>query len=100
MIDLQNRLGHRQGLNLFRKVRGEDDRTVETQSDRKSVGSEISWGVRFASTGQCRRFLEELAEEVWQRMLEAFPSIQEPKPKRIQVKLYRKQEGSGQSKKH
>lgn len=100
LIELQNRLGHRQGLNLFRKIRGEDDRTVGFQADRKSVGSEVSWGVRFASTGQCRRFLEELGTEVWQRQLEAFPGISEPKPKRLQIKLYRRQDGAGESKKH
>lgn len=100
LSELQNRLGHRQGLNLFKKARGEDDRTVGMQSDRKSVGSEVSWGVRFSSTGQCRRFLEELSVEVWQRMIEAFPAVPEPKPKRIQIKLYRKQEGAGQAKKH
>ena len=100
LSELQNRLGHRQGLNLFRKARGEDDRSVGMQSDRKSVGSEVSWGVRFASTGQCRRFLEELGAEVWQRMIEAFPAVPEPKPKRLQIKLYRKQEGAGQAKKH
>ena len=100
LSDLQNRLGYRQGLNLYRKVRGEDDRTVGAQSERKSVGSEVSWGVRFASSGQCRRFLGELGGEVWQRMTEAFPSIPEPKPKRLQIKLYRRQEGAGASKKH
>lgn len=100
LSELQNRLGHRQGLNLFRKIRGEDDRAVSMQTERKSVGSEVSWGVRFASIGQCRRFLEELGGEVWQRMLEAFPGIPEPKPKRLQIKLYRRQEGAGQSKKH
>lgn len=100
LTDLQNRLGNRQGLNLFRKARGEDDRSVGVQLDRKSVGSEISWGVRFSSLSQCRRFLDDLGNEVWQRMLDAFPSIPEPKPKRIQVKLYRKQEGAGASMKH
>ena len=100
LSELQNRLGNRQGLNLFRKIRGEDDRTVGTQIDRKSVGSEVSWGIRFASTGQCRRFLDELGTEVWQRMSEAFPGILEPKPRRIQIKLYRRQVGAGQSKKH
>ena len=100
LSEFQNRLGHRQGLNLFRKIRGEDDRSVGIQSDRKSVGSEVSWGVRFASTGQCRRFLEELGLEVWQRMLEAFPGTLEPKPKRLQIKLYRRQAGAGQAKKH
>jgi DNA repair protein REV1 len=98
--ELQSRLGHGQGLNLFRKARGEDDRTVGMQSDRKSVGSEVSWGVRFASIGQCKRFLEELGGEVWERMIEAFPAVPEPKPKRLQIKLYRKQEGAGQAKKH
>ena len=98
--ELQNRLGHGQGLNLFRKARGEDDRQIGIQSDRKSVGSEVSWGVRFASIGQCKRFLEELGAEIWQRMVEAFPTVPEPKPKRLQIKFYRKQEGAGQAKKH
>lgn len=100
LSELQSRLGHRQGLNLYRKVRGEDDRIVGTTAERKSVGSEVSWGVRFASVGQCRRFLDELGGEVWQRMLEAFPTISEPKPKRLQIKLYRRQEGAGAAKKH
>lgn len=97
--DLQTKLGYSIGLGLFQKLRGQDDRPVSPESDRKSVGSEVSWGVRFSSMAQCRRFLDEMAKEVWQRMTDAFSSISEPRPRKIQIKLHRRQEGSGASKK-
>lgn len=99
--ELQSALGQRLGRSLYDKIRGQDDRRVSSDSDRKSVGSEVSWGVRFASVAQCRRFLEEMCEEVWQRMVEAFPEqrVDQIRPQRIQLKLHRRQFGAGESQK-
>lgn len=76
MPALQGLLGPRNGLKLFQSLRGIDDRPWSSGgadgSDANhlpaSVGSEVSWGIRFGTVGQVKRFMDELSTQVWERL--------------------------------
>ena len=108
---LQAEFGPKIGEALYAKARGQDDRRVhdaandgsEKGGHRKSVGSEVSWGVRFDSLSQCKRFIDDLAREIWQRLGEAFPGKdlhRDVHPRRLQLKLYRRQKNAPAPHKH
>lgn len=44
---LQKHFGQKTGQMLFRYARGEDERTLKTAIERKSVSAEINYGIRF-----------------------------------------------------
>ena len=44
---LQREFGPKTGQSLHRYSRGEDDRPVKTDQERKSVSAEINYGIRF-----------------------------------------------------
>jgi impB/mucB/samB family C-terminal domain len=46
-------------------------RRVQPPPPRKSIGAELSWGIRFDGAEEAERFLDKLAEEVWARMAAA-----------------------------
>jgi len=104
---LQTEFGPKMGSTLYAKARGQDDRRAGDQfldgtgsgSHRKSVGSEVSWGVRFENLSQCRRFVDDMSREIWSRLSEAFPD-KDLKPRRLQLKLYRRRENAPAPHKH
>ncbi len=49
---------------------------------RKSVGTQISWGVRFSELAQVQRFLDDMAREIQKRMKEV-----NARGKRINLKV-------------
>jgi len=67
---LQQQFGQKNGAKLWNLSRGIDDRTVQTFHQRKSIGTQISWGVRFKEMDQVRKFLEDVSAEVSRRMRE------------------------------
>lgn len=44
---LQKEFGPKTGLHLYQSCRGEDERVLKTDKDRKSVSAEINYGMRF-----------------------------------------------------
>eukprot|EP01122_Echinamoeba_exundans_P018044 TRINITY_DN9964_c0_g1_i1.p1 TRINITY_DN9964_c0_g1~~TRINITY_DN9964_c0_g1_i1.p1 ORF type:complete len:766 (+),score=136.72 TRINITY_DN9964_c0_g1_i1:239-2299(+) len=67
---LQLWFGDKQGLMLYDFSRGRDDRPVQTQHKRKSVGTQISWGVRLFTLDDVKKFLNDVAQEVSKRLKE------------------------------
>ncbi len=126
---LQSTLGPKIGLKVFQSLRGIDDRPLNGDSvkERKSVGSEVSWGIRFATVGQVKRFVDEICSQVWERLLgeseECMVADEEAKdrdimstkdveistnttpstpiriPRKVAVKLYRRSPTAGDPKK-
>ncbi|CAN0388936.1 unnamed protein product, partial [Scytosiphon promiscuus] len=61
-------LGDKTGLSLWEACRGIDKRPVQAPPDRKSIGAEVNYGVRFDTQAQASGFLSELAVELSRRM--------------------------------
>ncbi|URE45778.1 impB/mucB/samB family C-terminal domain [Musa troglodytarum] len=65
---LQKDFGIRIGDMLWNYCRGIDNRTVEVVQERKSVGAEVNWGIRFNNLTDCHHFLVNLCKEVSLRL--------------------------------
>ncbi|CAM9509641.1 unnamed protein product, partial [Laminaria digitata] len=61
-------LGDKTGQALWEACRGIDKRPVQAPPDRKSIGAEVNYGVRFDTQEQANAFLSELALELSKRM--------------------------------
>ncbi|CAM9347459.1 unnamed protein product, partial [Hapterophycus canaliculatus] len=61
-------LGEKTGRALWEACRGIDKRPVQAPPDRKSIGAEVNYGVRFDTQAQAVGFLSELAVELSRRM--------------------------------
>eukprot|EP00850_Spirogloea_muscicola_P009346 SM000052S17738 [mRNA] locus=s52:446247:455495:+ [translate_table: standard] len=68
---LRTEFGMKTGDMLYCFARGEDNRPVQAAQDRKSIGAEVNWGVRFKSEMDGHKFLEGLVREVCARLAEA-----------------------------
>ncbi|RKP27377.1 hypothetical protein SYNPS1DRAFT_21082 [Syncephalis pseudoplumigaleata] len=64
---LQCWFGTSTGQMLYSFARGIDERPLQTTSNRQSISTNVSWGVRFVHTHQVEKFIGELAEEVARR---------------------------------
>eukprot|EP01105_Mastigella_eilhardi_P008001 TRINITY_DN1978_c0_g1_i6.p1 TRINITY_DN1978_c0_g1~~TRINITY_DN1978_c0_g1_i6.p1 ORF type:complete len:356 (+),score=50.16 TRINITY_DN1978_c0_g1_i6:158-1069(+) len=53
---------------LFNSTRGLDSQPLRLVQPRKSVGTQISWGVRYETDEQMKAFLSDMAAEVSKRM--------------------------------
>ncbi|KAH6558045.1 hypothetical protein KP509_1Z081200 [Ceratopteris richardii] len=69
---LQGDFGVKTGDMLWCYARGIDNRQVQNYQERKSIGAEVNWGVRFNSPSDAHHFLTSLCEEVSGRLQEAF----------------------------
>ena len=69
LMKLQELFGKR-GTMLYYFVRGEDDRPVEPERTRKSVGKEITFESDMTDPAEMRSTLEHLAEQVALRLIE------------------------------
>ena len=65
---LQKELGNKVGGTMYNFSRGMDTRELVEDRQRKSVGAEVNWGIRFETQEQVKRFLYDLAAEVSRRM--------------------------------
>ena len=65
---LRRALGPKSGAQLRDAARGVDDRAWEARPPRKSVGAQVTWGVRFQEASEAVAFVEKLAGEVSDRM--------------------------------
>ena len=64
---LRRALGPKSGAQLRDAARGVDDRAWEARPPRKSVGAQVTWGVRFQEASEAVAFVEKLAGEVSDR---------------------------------
>lgn len=72
-LQLQAWFGSKAGDAMYGAARGQavNEAAVGSQKPRKSVGVEITWGVRFSSDTAIRAFVDKLAQEVMRRAAEA-----------------------------
>lgn len=70
---LQTEFGERHGQLFYEVARGIDVAPVRPLKPRKSIGAEVSWGVRFTNDEgeKVSKFLSDLADEVSSRVLAA-----------------------------
>ncbi|KAF8162778.1 hypothetical protein B0H34DRAFT_650257 [Crassisporium funariophilum] len=61
-------LGKSTGETLYNAVRGIDDKKLESDKPRKSVSSEINYGIRFENNEQAETFIRQMASEVKRRL--------------------------------
>ena len=66
---LRSLLG-KQGSQLYRFVRGEDDRPIEPTRERKSVGKEVTFERDLVDRDHMERVIEQLAKQVEHRLVE------------------------------
>ncbi|XP_078589278.1 DNA repair protein REV1-like isoform X2 [Branchiostoma floridae x Branchiostoma japonicum] len=68
---LQREFGPKTGQALYRSCRGQDDRQLKVERERKSVSAEINYGIRFTKDTEAENFMYNLAEEVQRRLQKA-----------------------------
>jgi len=68
---LEKEFGQKTGSALYDGVRGVDNRELQGVAERKSVGAEVNWGVRFDEDHQVQKFIMDLSMEVSNRLKEA-----------------------------
>jgi len=67
LADLAQRHG-KWGHELYRLCRGEDDRAVEPDRERKSLSNERTYGENLTTLDECRAALEELVSELQEEL--------------------------------
>lgn len=73
--NLRREFGQKIGVNIHNFLNGIDDRPLQLMKDRKTVGAEIGWGVRFHRMDQLRKFVKDLSAEVERRMRRIDPRL-------------------------
>ncbi|KAF8455467.1 hypothetical protein BGX38DRAFT_1267062 [Terfezia claveryi] len=68
---LRTVVGSKTGEKLWNFAHGIDHAEVGDVPERKSVGVDVSWGVRFETQAQAEEFLQNLAGELHRRLVEA-----------------------------
>ena len=91
---LQDLLGNKLGDIVFKYAFGEDSRAVSPLTERKSVGAEINWGVRFESSLDAEKFLKSISQQVSDRLEHA-----KMKGKCITLKIKKRREGAAEPRK-
>lgn len=90
VLMLQQWFGENAGPALLQKSQGIDDTPLKTQpAPRKSIGAQVSWGVRFSTVAQVEVFVRELCAELNARCLHAAMH-----GKTLTVKVWRKRENA------
>lgn len=95
--ELQELIGKKAGCVTYDYAFGQDDRRVVASSaglERKSVGAEINWGIRFESERDAETFLRNLSQHVYDRLQEL-----KMKGKNITLKIKKKRQGAGEPRK-
>ncbi|EFJ32197.1 hypothetical protein SELMODRAFT_407478 [Selaginella moellendorffii] len=68
---LRKHFGAKTGETLYNHARGIDHRKVQAPQEKKSIGAEVNWGVRFSTPADAQNFLVTLSEEVASRLRKA-----------------------------
>lgn len=89
LSELQEWYGVKTGKMLYDSCRGIDAKELQPISERKSLGAEVNWGVRFSQDDQVKDFLGKLAEEVASRL-----ALAKVKGRTVTFKLKRSKYGN------
>ncbi|KAL3677374.1 hypothetical protein R1sor_027322 [Riccia sorocarpa] len=92
---LQKQFGTKTGNMLWSFAQGIDDREVQLVQERKSVGAEVNWGVRFESADDAQNFLVNLSNEVAARLQSAGTC-----GRTITLKIKKRKENAGEPPKY
>jgi nucleotidyltransferase/DNA polymerase involved in DNA repair len=89
---LQSDFGDQTGRTYYELCRGIDRRPIEPLKPRKSMGAEVSWGVRFGVGDgiKATKFIRDMASEVAGRCAAACAT-----GRKVTYKAYKKQENAG-----
>lgn len=68
---LGQHFGKKVGETMWHYARGTDERPLTTFKQRKSVGVDVNWGIRFTELGQLHKFLQQLTVELAGRLNKA-----------------------------
>ncbi|CAM6091007.1 unnamed protein product [Calypogeia fissa] len=88
---LQQAYGAKTGVMLWSYAQGIDQREVQPAQERKSIGAEVNWGVRFSCNDDAQQFLVDLSNEVASRMQKSSAS-----GRTITLKVKKRKEGVGE----
>lgn len=92
---LQELFGEKRGTQLFNFCRGIDERQLELDASRKSIGVDINWAIRFETLEQVYEFLDKLGHALGKKMVEECIL-----GKTITLKLKQRREGVGEATKY
>ncbi len=92
LTKLQKVLGNSTGIRLFQLSRGVDPRPLCASKERKSISTQISWGVRYQTDEQIKAFLEDLSRELKKRLEEISMLA-----KRVALRLRKHSQGDKES---
>ncbi|RYG55411.1 hypothetical protein EON66_05375, partial [archaeon] len=67
-LELRSAVGDKTAESLLQYAQGKDDRSVQTQTVRKSVGLDVNWGVRLQNAEQSRALLRTMCVELASRL--------------------------------
>lgn len=67
---LQDEVGNKNGLTLYNHCRGQDDKGLTFEHQRKSVSAEVNYGIRFKNKEEMEGFMRQLSGEVEKRLEE------------------------------
>ncbi|KAH3821346.1 hypothetical protein DPMN_123109 [Dreissena polymorpha] len=66
---LQKDFGPKTGQSLFKYCRGQDDRPIKIEQQRKSVSAEVNYGIRFTTDMEFVTTYPSLSHYPWQQMM-------------------------------
>ena len=72
---LKSDFGVKTGQSLYDLCRGKDDKTLDSEEERKSVSAEINYGIRFTDTIEAEKFIGQLSDEVCKRLHESAVNV-------------------------
>ncbi|KAL1489436.1 hypothetical protein ABEB36_014331 [Hypothenemus hampei] len=67
---LQAELGLKLGERIWEQAQGIDSKSLDFNHERKSVSTEVNYGIRFKTKEECYTFLESMSKEVFTRLSE------------------------------
>ncbi|XP_028412709.1 DNA repair protein REV1-like [Dendronephthya gigantea] len=71
MSVLRREFGQKTGEMLYKYSRGQDDRQLKVERERKSVSAEINYAIRFLEESEPEKFIHDLSNEVQRRLKSA-----------------------------
>ena len=84
---LKQDLGVKTGQSLYNLARGKDDKpNLDFSEERKSVSTEVNYGIRFSTIPEAEKFIFQLSEEVIKRLLD-ISSTPHLKAKQLTLKV-------------
>ena len=72
---LKSDFGVKTGQSLYDLCRGKDDKTLDSEEERKSVSAEINYGIRFTDIIEAEKFIGQLSDEVCKRLHESAVNV-------------------------